>query len=128
MQAFHDDGVSQGICTNKPEGITRQILEEFSIARYFACVVGGDTTHGKKPDPLPLRECLGGLRAVPRDSLLIGDSAVDVATAKAVPMPVGIVRHGYARAPVETLGADFLVCRLADLPKKTGSGYIFLTQ
>ncbi len=51
---------------------------------------------------------------------MIGDSAVDVETAKAVGMMVGVVTHGYARQPVETLGADFLISNLATLPGELG--------
>jgi phosphoglycolate phosphatase len=48
---------------------------------------------------------------------MIGDSAVDVATARAMNMPVGIVSFGYARQAVEELGADFLIDKLATLPR-----------
>jgi phosphoglycolate phosphatase len=78
-------------------------------------VVGGDTTSRKKPDPLPLQDCLQALGVSPGDSLVIGDSAVDVATARAVNTQVGIVTHGYAREPVRALGADFLIEDLSTL-------------
>ena len=116
LQQFKDAGIRQGICTNKPEAITRQILHDLSLAKYFDAVVGGDTTPKKKPDPLPLRDCLQALGVNPIDSLMIGDSAVDVAAAKAVNMPVGLVTHGYAREPIENLPADFLVYDLSSLP------------
>lgn len=116
LEDFSDAGVRQGICTNKPESITKQILSTFSIAGHFDVVVGGDTMAAKKPDPLPLQSCLAALNVMPRDSMLIGDSGVDVATARAVHMPVGIVITGYAREPVTTLGADFLIDSLSSLP------------
>ena len=116
LQQIRDAGIRQGICTNKPEAITRQILLDLSLAEYFDAVVGGDTTPKKKPDPLPLRDCLQALGVNPIDSLMIGDSAVDVATAKAANMPVGLVTHGYSREPVENLPADFLIYDLSSLP------------
>lgn len=116
LKIFHDAGLRQAICTNKPEAVTRQILECLSIARYFDAVIGGDTTAKKKPDPLPLRDCLQALGVNAVDAILIGDSAVDVATARAVDMQVGIVSHGYAREPVDTLGADFIIDDLRTLP------------
>jgi phosphoglycolate phosphatase len=115
LQRFQDAGIRQAICTNKPEAVTRQILDGLLIAEFFDVVVGGDTTSRKKPDPLPLRDCLQALGVSPGDSLLIGDSAVDVATARAVNMQVGVVTHGYAREPVRTLGADFLIEDLSTL-------------
>jgi phosphoglycolate phosphatase len=120
LQDFSDAGVRQGICTNKPESITKQILSSFSIARHFDIVVGGDTTVAKKPDPLPLQSCLEALNVMPRESIMIGDSAVDVATAQAMNMPVGIVSYGYARSAARTLGADFLIDKLSSLPATIG--------
>jgi phosphoglycolate phosphatase len=93
---------------------------DFSIADYFSVVVGGDTVAEKKPNPLPLRTCVMALKVKPDDSMLIGDSAVDVETARALDMPVGIVTHGYSRSPVATLGADFLIDDLSSLPALIG--------
>ena len=116
LQIFHDAGIRQAICTNKPEAVARQILEGLGIAELFDAVVGGDTTDRKKPDPLPLRDCLQALGVNAMDAILIGDSAVDVATARAVNVQVGIVSHGYARDPVSTIGADFIIDDLRTLP------------
>ena len=116
LQVFHDAGIRQAICTNKPEAITRLILEGLSISHFFSAVVGGDTTTEKKPNPLPLRDCLQAIGVSPVDSLFVGDSAVDVATAKAIDMQVGIVSHGYAREPVDSIGADFVIDDLRTLP------------
>jgi phosphoglycolate phosphatase len=116
LQIFHDAGIRQAICTNKPEAVSRLILKGLSISHFFGAIVGGDTTAKKKPDPLPIRDCLQALGANAIDSLFIGDSAVDVATAKAVDMQVGIVSHGYAREPVASIGADFVIDDLRSLP------------
>ncbi len=120
LQHFTEAGVRQGICTNKPEDISKQILSDLSVARHFAAVIGGDSTAEKKPDPLPLRACLDALDAVPQASMMIGDSGTDVATARAINMPVGIVSFGYARNAVTTLGADFLIDKLSSLPAALG--------
>jgi phosphoglycolate phosphatase len=116
LRHFSDAGMRQGICTNKPESITRQILSKFSIADHFGAVIGGDSTIAKKPDALPLRSCLDALNASPRQSVLIGDSGVDVAAARAASVPVGIVTFGYAWNAATVLGADFLVDHLYSLP------------
>ena len=105
-------GVRQGICTNKPEGISREILKTLGIDQYFARVVGGDTT----PDPQPLRHCLDALGTAAAQAVMIGDSAIDAAVARALDMPVGLVLHGYARSDVDAIGADFLIDGLAELP------------
>ena len=120
LQDFSDAGVRQGICTNKPKIITKQILSSFSIANHFDVVVGGDTTPAKKPDALPLRSCLAALNVMPRDSMMVGDTSVDVATARAMNIAVGVVSYGYARRAASTLGADFVFDKLSSLPESIG--------
>jgi len=108
--------IPMGVCTNKPEALSRQILEGLGLSAYFSSVVGGDTTSTRKPDPQPLHSCLRELVAEPHASLMIGDSAVDVNTARAAGVTVGVVPWGYSRAAVVNLGADFLIHDLANLP------------
>ena len=116
LDAFADAGVRQGICTNKPEQIARQLMNSLGISRYFDVVVGGDTVPRKKPDPLPLQHVLTGLGAGRDESLMVGDSAVDVATARAAGVRVVLVSNGYGRVSAATLGADLLLDELAGLP------------
>jgi len=106
-----------GVCTNKPEALSRQILEDLGLAGYFKSVVGGDTTNKRKPDPLPLLTCLQGLAATPGTGLMIGDSVHDVHAAHAAGICVGVVPWGYRSGPVEDLGADFIVHDLSVLPQ-----------
>jgi len=120
IRAFHESGVSQAVCTNKPEMVSRTILHHMNLTQYFEFVVGGDTFAHRKPHPLPLQSCLKALETNVDSTLMIGDSAVDADTARAVGMTIGLVTHGYARQPVETLGADFLISNLAALPEELG--------
>ena len=116
LEEIHGMNIPMGICTNKPEGFTRQILEGLGLARFFSSVVGGDTTSARKPDAEPVLACLRGLVAEPALSLMIGDSEHDVRAARAAGVTVGVVPWGYRAAPVETLGADFILHDPAGLP------------
>jgi phosphoglycolate phosphatase len=116
LQELLGMNIPMGVCTNKPEAFTRQILEGLGLSGYFSSVVGGDTTSTKKPDPEPVLACLRGLVAVPALSLMIGDSVHDVRAARAAGVTIGVVPWGYRAAPVETLGADFVLHDPAGLP------------
>jgi phosphoglycolate phosphatase len=109
LQEIHGMNIPMGVCTNKPEAFTRQILDSLGLSGFFSSVVGGDTTGARKPDPEPLLACLLGLVAEPRYSLMIGDSVHDVQAARAAGVTIGVVPWGYRAAPVETLGADFVL-------------------
>jgi len=116
LQAIHGMNIPMGVCTNKPEAFTRQILEGLGLANYFSNVVGGDTTSTRKPDPQPVLACLRGLLSEPASSLMIGDSIHDVHAAHAAGVVIGVVPWGYTSAPVEELGADFVIHDLGVLP------------
>ena len=111
-------GFALGICTNKPEAATREILAAFALDRFFAAVVGGDTVPGaRKPSPEPMQAALARLGASPAQALMVGDSPNDVAAARAVRIPVIAVRFGYTRTPPDELGADRLIGRFDELPR-----------
>ena len=116
LDQIRDMNIPMGVCTNKPEAISRQILDGLGLSGYFSSVIGGDTTTGRKPDPLPLLTCLKELVSTPQLSLMIGDSAVDVNAARAAGVGVCVVPWGYRPVPAEDLGADFVLSDLARLP------------
>ena len=107
--------IPMGVCTNKPEALSRQILDDLGLSAYFQSVIGGDSTGKRKPDPLPLLTCLQELDSKPEASLMIGDSVHDVHAAHAAGVFVGVVPWGYRSTPVEDLGADFIIKDLASL-------------
>ena len=77
-------------------------------------VVGGDNGV-MKPDPGHIAKVLDKLGVAPSDALMIGDSKADVDAARGLAMPVVLVRYGYTAIPVEELGGDRLIDRLAEL-------------
>lgn len=109
LKEIHGMNIPMGVCTNKPEAFTRQILQGLGLSGYFSSVVGGDSTGARKPDPEPLLACLRGLVSIPVSSLMIGDSVHDVHAARAAGVTIGVVPWGYRSAPVEDLGADFVL-------------------
>jgi len=115
LQELHSMNIPMGVCTNKPKAFTRQILEGLGLSGYFSSVVGGDSTSARKPDPEPVLACLRGLATEPESSLMIGDSVHDVHAARAAGVHIGVVPWGYRSAPVEELGADFVLHDLAGL-------------
>jgi phosphoglycolate phosphatase len=116
LEYIHKVNIPMGVCTNKPEALSRQILEDLGLSVYFQSVIGGDSTDKRKPDPLPLLTCLSELGAEPGASLMIGDSIHDVHAAHSAGVLVGVVPWGYRSTPVEDLGADFIIHDLAGLP------------
>jgi phosphoglycolate phosphatase len=105
--------VRLAICTNKPERLSRALVDALGWRGRFAAIVGGDTLPLRKPDPAPLREAIaraGGGRAA-----FVGDSIIDAETARAAAIPFVAVSFGFADRPADQLGADAVIDSFADL-------------
>jgi phosphoglycolate phosphatase len=93
-------GLLLGVCTNKPEDLTRQVLAGTGLDRHLRAVVGGDTVSAMKPDPAPLLHCLRLLGAGAEETLYVGDSEVDADTAAAAGMEFALWSGGYRKRPL----------------------------
>jgi len=91
------------VCTNKPVRMSRLILEQLALSRYFSRVIGGDSLPFRKPDPRMLTALLEPLDLPPDRALMIGDSEVDAETAHAAGVPFVLMTYGYRRGPVELI-------------------------
>jgi phosphoglycolate phosphatase len=98
------------VLTNKPLASTRRILDGLSLASYFppAAVVGGDGPFPRKPDPAALCHLAAQADVPLRDTLLVGDSAIDWRTARAAGVAACLVRYGFGfdGVPLDQLRAE----------------------
>jgi phosphoglycolate phosphatase len=115
LALLQERGCRLGVCTNKPYGPTMEILALLGLTGFFGAVTGGDSLPVRKPDPGHLLGTLDLLGAAAEHAVMIGDSANDVAVARAAGVPALVVRYGYTRTPVEELGADAIIERFDDI-------------
>jgi phosphoglycolate phosphatase len=94
------------VCTNKREAFSRKILENLGLLPEFDLVAGPDTFGVAKPDPAHLTRTLPEEHIGPYSAIVVGDSAVDVAAARAAGFAVIAVSWGYAQRPAAELEAD----------------------
>jgi phosphoglycolate phosphatase len=87
LAALKARGYRMAVVTNKPEGVSRRILEGLGVAPFFGSVVGGNTLPVKKPDPGPLRKACGDLGFNGTPCVMVGDSRVDVEAGRALGVP-----------------------------------------
>ena len=98
------------ILTNKPQHPTERILEGLAIASFFRWVIGGDTPHGRKPDPGGLNYLMSVAGTGTADTVMVGDSAIDLRTAHAAGTRLCLVRYGFGfRTAEPELRGDELV-------------------
>lgn len=110
------------VLTNKPQHHTDRILDGLSISRFFDRVVGGDSPFGRKPDPAGLRDLMSSARSTTADTVLVGDSVIDLRTARAAEVRLCLVRYGFGfpGAARELLEADLVADAPPDVPKLIG--------
>ncbi len=111
-------GLPLGVCTNKPTAVSREILHALGIGPLFGAVVGGGFEDlPKKPDPAPLHRAAELLGVAAADSLMVGDSGIDVLAARNAGMPVIAVAGGFTATPADRLGADGVIGDFAELAR-----------
>jgi phosphoglycolate phosphatase len=103
------------ILTNKPVRVSVRILEELGLAKYFRAVYGGNSFETKKPDPLGAQTILSEFGVAPAEALLIGDSEVDVQTARNAGTFAVAVNYGFGAHDRAAYPADIYIDRLTDL-------------
>jgi phosphoglycolate phosphatase len=108
-------GCVLGVVTNKPEDLTRLLLDALGLANRFGALIGRDTAARPKPHPDPILLAAERLKTPIGRTLMIGDSETDVAAARAAGVQVIVVRHGYSTLPVEELGADAIIDGFSEL-------------
>jgi phosphoglycolate phosphatase len=104
-----DSGIKAGVCTNKPEGLSRQLLDALDLSRFVGAIIGPDTIGIGKPDAAPYLETVKRLGVPAKNSILVGDSETDILTARAAKVPVIAVTFGYTPKPVAEYGPDHLI-------------------
>ncbi len=102
-------GTRLAVCTNKRESLTLKLLDQLRLTSRFAAIAGRDTFPVSKPHPEHL---LGAIRMAGGDAaraIMVGDSEVDIATAKAARVPVIAVTFGYTQIPVADLAPEAII-------------------
>ena len=108
LDRCRESGIALGICTNKLESLSRSLVGHLGVEGYFGAIVGQDTVQVAKPDPRPYHETLRQLGVPAARSLFVGDSEIDVQTARAAGVPIIGMGFGYTERPVSDFGPDYL--------------------
>jgi phosphoglycolate phosphatase len=101
------------VLTNKPDVVARLVLEGLFPAGFFDVIHGDVPGAPRKPDPASTWEILVELDSTPRDTILVGDSEIDIETAHASGCHAVAVSWGFRpRETLESAGAE----RIIDAP------------
>lgn len=104
------------VLTNKPVRFSQAILAGLGLAPYFRYVYGGNSFETKKPDPFGMNVLLRELSAAPREAMIVGDSDVDVMTARNSGAWSCGVTYGLGLESLHTCPPDLMLGNLIELP------------
>lgn len=110
LLALRQRGVKLAVVTNKEGRYTRTVLDAHQLAPLFDRVVSGDTLSSKKPDPAGIQSCLTQWGVPRQRALFVGDSSIDVSTARNAGVAVWALPYGYNMGqPIEACAPDRVI-------------------
>ncbi len=113
-------GYKVAICTNKPEGLARQLLGSLGVLEDFGAVLGADSLPVRKPDPEHLHETARRAGADPAQVVLVGDTDTDRNTARNAGVPSILVTFGPGGGDMAALEPEGLIGDYSELSAEVG--------
>jgi phosphoglycolate phosphatase len=108
-------GHPMAVLTNKPTQLSVEILEGLQLAPFFRAIYGGDSFEKKKPDPAGALAIVKELGVTALETAMVGDSDVDIQTARNAGMLAIGVKYGFGQHNPESCPADLYVDTLVEL-------------
>lgn len=110
LEKLKDKGIKLGVNSNKRDGYTKSLVEKHFKDTPFLKVIGDREGIDKKPNPISAMEIAGSMGLNPDEILYIGDSEVDISTAKNANMDSVGVSWGFrGKEKLKECDADFIV-------------------
>ena len=109
--------ISMGVCTNKQEHLSIDLLKKIKIYHFFDYVAGGNTFNHNKPDPRHLTDIIEIIGGDINNTLMIGDSETDSNASKAASIPFVLIEDGYTEKKTNEIYHDYLVKDFIGLEK-----------
>jgi len=115
LRILADAEIPMAVLTNKPTQLSIEILDGLALTKFFKAVYGGDSFSTKKPDPNGVLRVLGELGISPKAAAMVGDSDVDIQTARNAGMVAVGVTYGFGQHDRTKCPADIYVDTLVEL-------------
>ncbi len=123
LDQLRDAGTAMAILTNKPIINTEGIIEGLGLSGHFFRLYGGNSFDRKKPDPIGIQTLMAERNSAPERTVMIGDSAVDIRTARNAGVTACGVTYGFHPDSLKSDPPDWLLDDMRQLP-----GYLVETR
>jgi phosphoglycolate phosphatase len=110
-------GYLLGLITNDAEATARAHARKLGVDRMLAFVAGYDSGFGAKPAPGAVDAFSAAVGVAPNEAVVVGDTALDLATARAAGARAVLVLTGPKSADyLQEADADAVIASIAQLP------------
>jgi len=116
LDFLRNSGLTLGVATNDFGDIARDQLHDHRIDHLFAYIAGSDSGHGHKPEPGMLLEFCRQTGIPPAQTLMVGDTTIDMLAARAAGMTAIAVENGLQDARDLAAHAHHILASIAELP------------
>lgn len=114
LESLHRAGMKLAVLTNKPVRISRTILDHLHLSPFLFQIYGGNSFERKKPDPIGIRTLQGEAGTTAGNTWMVGDSYVDIVTARNAGVHCCGVTYGFQPDSLREFPPDVLVDRMED--------------
>ena len=114
LDRFRAAGKRMAVLTNKPSLMTAHILDGLGVGEHFFRVFGGDSFEQKKPNPIGIETLMRETGVNRSQTIMVGDSGVDVATARNARVACCGVTYGFQPETLRDPAPEILVDRMED--------------
>lgn len=116
MEGLLSRGIKLGIVTTKIRPTTLKALEMFDLLKYMETIVTVNDVSQAKPHPEPVQTAVANLGVDPARTLMVGDSAVDIQSAKAAGVRVAAVAWSLkGEEMLRKYNPDYIIHDMKDL-------------
>ncbi len=118
LDELHGAGKTLAVLTNKPEAISKRIVDGLGLDSHFFRVYGGDSFVEKKPHPMAIDRLVEEAGVPKAATVMVGDSSVDIKTARNAGVAACGVSYGFQPESLQAEPPDFLIDDMRELSKK----------
>jgi len=115
LDRFRAAGIPMAVLTNKPVRFSEAIVDGLGLASHFIRVYGGNSFDFKKPHPVGVEKLMDESGARREETVMVGDSGVDVQTARNAKITACGVTWGFQPETFTAHPPDFLVDKPEEL-------------
>jgi phosphoglycolate phosphatase len=123
LDRMRESGARMAVLTNKPVRFSRAIVEGLGLGGHFFQIYGGNSFDQKKPDPIGIEKLLEESGIARERAIMVGDSGVDIRTARNAKVKACGVSYGFQPETFEQDPPDILVDNMNELADYLAAGF-----